>query len=395
MIENDQRLRQRSLDQATEDDSHDDRRGPEAVALENVSHESRYDHDPHVHHGLIQSVGAYHAEREHRGPEKRPRYQADPRKDLGAEQTDHEEQDVGQQHGEENPVEQARLLLEQVRARPQSLHLKPSEYDRRRSAAGNTQRKRGYHGAAGRRVVGGLRSGNAFDTALAEFLGRLRPPLGLVVADHRRHGAALGRQHTDKDADTAGTQNGTAHPAKVFARRQAHHRHGGNDVFPAQVARLVEQFRDREKPDQDGDELHPFKELRHPEGESIHPCGQVDAHGRDEQPETTADEVLDGRLRADGCQHRQGEHAQREVFRRTEAVGDARQQRRSQEEDQHADDAAAHRGYGCNAQRAACLSLLCHGISVECRRHGRRRPRRVDQDRRDGTAECPGAVQRR
>ena len=177
--------------------------------------------------------------------------------------------------------------------------------------------------------------------------------------------------------------------------RQTQRRNGGHDAFPAQLAGLVEQFRDREQPDQHGNELHPFEQLGHPEGETVHARRQVDAHGGDEQPETPADEILHGRLRADGCQHRQGEHAQREILRRTETVSDARQQRRCEQQGQDADDAAAHRGYGGNAQCAAGLSLQRHGISVECRGHRRRSPRRIDQYRGDGTAKRAGAVQRR
>ncbi len=202
-----------------------------------------------------------------------------------ADQARAQEDQVGQQHRREDRVEQQRGLVEQMRAGPQAVHQQGAEDDRGGGAARDAERQGRHHGGAGRGVVGGLGAGDATDVALAEPRLVPGPALGLVVADHRRDRAALGRQQADEGADAARAGDGRGAAPEILAARQADRIERRAHHLLVEAAGLGQELGAGEQADHHGDEVDALGQLPEAEGEAVDAGGEVHADGGEQHAE--------------------------------------------------------------------------------------------------------------
>ena len=128
----------------------------------------------HVEHRAVQAVGAERCEHEHAGIQQRSRQQHHARPDARERQVQHEQHRVADEQTRDQRPHELGLRREQQRPRLQAVLLKRREQDRSRGRGRHAERQQRHEHARGRRVVRGLGPGDAFDRAVAEFLGVAR-----------------------------------------------------------------------------------------------------------------------------------------------------------------------------------------------------------------------------
>lgn len=151
-------------------EDHGEEQGGEREARlgHDVAEQPETGHDGEVEVGVVQGVAAHHAQGGDEGHEDA----AGNEHDLGEQahrvvaQKQHE--DVGDEQGDENAVDERALFLEQQRTGSHALDHKRAEHDRRDHVAGHAEGQQGDERAAGDGVVGGFRGRDAFNGALAE-----------------------------------------------------------------------------------------------------------------------------------------------------------------------------------------------------------------------------------
>ena len=135
----------------------------------------------------------------------------------GERQVQHQQHHVADvEAGDERPDEVG-TRREQQRARLQAVLLKRREHHRRRRGRRKTEREQRNQHAGGRRVVGGLGPGDAFDRAVPESLGLAAQPLLDHVGHERRNHRAAARQHAEWKADGRSAQPGLPRSLPVVA----------------------------------------------------------------------------------------------------------------------------------------------------------------------------------
>jgi hypothetical protein len=144
--------------------------------------------------------------------------------------------------------------------------------------------------------------------------------------------------------------------------------------------RLLQQFGDGEKPDQDRDHLQSGCQLQVSEGEAGGAGDIVDADGGEEHAQRAGDQVLGRSLAADRRDHGNAEQGECKIFRRAELVGHSGEQRRSDNEDEDAEYAGQRAGHSGDAERPARFATLGQRVAVKAGDHRRRRARHIDKD---------------
>ena len=123
--------------------------------------------------------------------------------------------------------------------------------------------------------------------------------------------------------------------AEIGEARQAHGVEREALRHDVELGRLHQHLADREEAGQHRHDADPLRQLGQPEGEALDAGREIEPDRREQHAEGAGDEVADAALAADGAEHRQAEQREREIFRRAEIVGRAREERRR--DDHHHD----------------------------------------------------------
>jgi hypothetical protein len=128
------------------------------------------------------------------------------------------------------------------------------------------------------------------------------------------------------------------------------------------LARLAEQFADREEADDDRDLVEARAHLPEAEIEAGHLAHRVEPHHADADPERGRHEALDDVLAGEADQRHHAEAIEGENLRIGEVVGEAHQRHDQHDEHQDADQLAAQRrdeGYAKREPAFTALGVAC------------------------------------
>ncbi|CAN3974873.1 23S rRNA (pseudouridine(1915)-N(3))-methyltransferase RlmH, partial [Dysosmobacter welbionis] len=156
---------------------------------------------------VIDGISADHTEDKHNGVQPLHRYQADFGEDADSTIAQQAHEDVGHKQRDNDGVDIHRLGAEKQRSRCNALHHQGTQHDGCDGVTRDAQGQQWDHGAAGDSIVGGLGSGDAFGSTMAELLRMLGPAFGLVIADPGGDIAAGSGNGADNGADNGAHQD--------------------------------------------------------------------------------------------------------------------------------------------------------------------------------------------
>ena len=312
-----------------------------------------------------------------------------PHEDTHQYEAEQQDDEVRQDQPERIGEYDVALLREQIEARLQAVGHQRAEHHGGGCAAGDAKGEHRDLRSADNCVVADFGSHDALHDPGAEFFGLLGKTLGFIIGYEGRYVAARARHDADNDPDHTGYKRDPYATEEILQRLPEYT--GGRIIgshgalFPS-GAQEQQGLRDGEQPDERRDHVDPAHEFHGIEGKAGIPGDRVHAHAGKNEADKRADHALEDIARRKGSDDRQCEHAQPELFGRTEFhrhVGEGHGQK---QERRNAEDPSEHRRNERRKKGFLRLPLHGHRVSVERGAEGRRRSRSIDENGRDGPA---------
>ena len=387
------RADQVDLDLVAEDHAEDERREREPELHHQVAEHAEHREHVDVADGVVERVGADHAQHQHHREQHPFRDHDDVQRPAHPHQQDRQHDRVREDVRREHPVRELGVLRDEERPRLDAVDRERAEHDRGHRVAGDAERHDGHQRPGHVGVVRRLRGDDPLRDAGAELLGMARELLRLVVGEHVGGAAADRRQHADHQPDERRPeqQERARHdlPDHLAVR---HHetdravRALGRGRRAAHALHLRHDLAEGEHPDQHRQEGDAALDEADPEGEPRLAEHRVAAeHGHDEA-ERAREQALGERGLDQARDHRQREHEEREVFPRAELEREPGERPGRADEDDRAEQPAEDRRPDAEPERAAGLALAHHRVAVERRRDRGRLARDAEQARGDQPA---------
>src|SRR4051812_14324604 len=196
-----ERLAQRPLHPAAEDEPQDERCGRIVEPAHEVAEHAEPDDQRDVEQASGSAVDADDGDADDQRVEDVVRRAQHLREDRHQRQVEHEQHHIADVHARHQAPEQRGILRDEERPRPEAPQHERGEQHRRGSGARNAEREQRHERPAGLRVVRALGGGNALDRALAEFVRTPRHRLLHAVGDERSDGRPRARENADQEPE--------------------------------------------------------------------------------------------------------------------------------------------------------------------------------------------------
>ena len=268
-----------------QDQAEHDPRNRVAGAAQEEGEDAGCEHDADVHHQVAHRVGTDRGQQQDRRREELEGDAQQVQHGLGLEEAEHQDGDVGEEHGSEDDPHQLRRVDEDQGTGLDVVHLKDADHHGGQGAARQAERQERYHGGAGRGVVGGLRGDHALQFALAEVLLVLGPAHRLVVAEEGGEGRADAGQDAGEEAEDDGAEDGEPEPPELQPGWKGGHELGHLVGAAHSALGLHQHLGDREKAQDDGNEVETGQEIDEIEGVALYARDRIEPDGRQEQAE--------------------------------------------------------------------------------------------------------------
>src|SRR5262249_38864114 len=370
-----------------QDHPDDDGGGREVVAPHEVADPADEIEQDQVDRRLGDPISADGGEHENTGIEQRRRDLQELHPDRDQRQVEHEQHDVADEEGGDQAPDQLRLRLQQQRPRIDAVALERRKHDRGGGRRRQAEREHGYQDARGRGVVGGLRTGDAFDRAFAELLRFRRELLLDIVAQKGRDLGAARGHGPDGKPDGGPAQPWFPRPLPFLERHPERARERDDLVLAEAVARRdVERLPDREQTHRHHDDIDAVEQFRKTEGEARLAGLQVDADETQPDAEEQRRQSPHGRRAQHGRYRYEREHHEREIVGGSELERPIHHHGREEGDTEGADRAGNERADGRGRDRRAGAAVARHLVTLERRDDGGALARRVEQNRRGRAA---------
>ena len=184
-VGNRERPPQRHLHAVAEHDRQQQRRRVELRLAQHVADRAEDAHDHDLARVRVDAVDPDHRHEQHARRQVEIGNPQDVDEQADQRQIQDQQHDVADVHAGDQPPEHVGMLADQLRTGLDAVNLQRGQQDGRRGNRRDAEHQQRNHRAAGRRIVGGLRSRDTLDLAGAERLGLARQ-LALHRVAHER-----------------------------------------------------------------------------------------------------------------------------------------------------------------------------------------------------------------
>src|SRR4051812_9774869 len=392
-----ERLAQRPLHPAAEDEPQDERCGRIVEPAHEVAEHAEPDDQRDVEQASGSAVDADDGDADDQRVEDVVRRVQHLREDRHQRQVEHEQHHIADVHARHQAPEQRGIFGDEERPRPEAPQHERGEQHRRGSRARNAEREQRHERSAGLRVVRAFGGGHALDRTLAEFVRAPRHRLLHAIRNERSNGGPGTRENADQEPEHRAVQEREAAILKVLERRQEVAqplRHGQRTAFGSAL-HAGQHLAKREHADGDHHEVDAREELQAPEGKARGGAEGVGADAGEPEADQHGEQRLQHRAPRKQHHHGEAERHEREIFRRTERKRYFGERRRNQHQADYAYGAGDERRDRRDAKRGPGAALAGHGVAVEAGDHRGGFAGDVQQDRGRRTAVLGAVVDAR